>query len=69
MTPRVQPPTPQTPSPVPQADGDPGSQRHVAPKRAPHSSHDEGDEHIGAVENQVAPTSPPSPDDDEPKQG
>jgi hypothetical protein len=27
------------------------------------------DKHIGALEEQVTPTTPPRPDDDEPKQG
>ena len=29
----------------------------------------EDEAHIGATEDQVAPTTPPSPNDDEPKQG
>lgn len=30
---------------------------------------DVDDQHIGAREDQVTPTTPPRPDDDEPKQG
>ena len=30
---------------------------------------DEADNHVGATEDQVTPTTPPNPNDDEPKQG
>jgi hypothetical protein len=41
----------------------------VVPRRTSHAHPEHGDEHIGAKEEQVAPTLPPRGDDDEPKQG
>lgn len=38
-------------------------------KTRPEKALSEDEAHIGATEEQVTPTTPPSPNDDEPKQG
>ena len=69
---------PSTPRPSPQADGSPESlhktqppDRETAKDRAPKSGSEKSDEHLGAEEDQVSDTSPPSGSafKDEPKQG
>jgi hypothetical protein len=63
--------------PVPQKRRDqprPGNERERAPQPGRNLAHERpptngADEHIGATEDQVRPTTPPAPDDDEPKQG
>jgi hypothetical protein len=68
---------PQRPAPSPQADGTPES-LHKAEKsvarpeqQTAHPPSDPGDEHMGAREDQVSPTTPPAGNayNDEPKQG
>ncbi len=39
------------------------------PGNTPEAPATANDDHMGAKEDQVSPTSPPRPDDDEPKQG
>jgi hypothetical protein len=68
-TPRSTPP----PS-SPQADGSSESLHKAEhlPASKDKTSRPQGersDEHMGATEQQVSKTTPPSPDDDEPKQG
>jgi hypothetical protein len=58
----------------PQADGSSESLHKAEhpPASKANTSHPQGersDEHMGATEQQVSKTTPPSPDDDEPKQG
>jgi hypothetical protein len=68
---------PRRPAPSPQADGTPESLHKAEEPAVPpahHTAHpapDPGDEHIGATEDQVSPTTPPagSAFEDEPKQG
>ena len=61
--------------PVPQTSSEKTlSARRAAPRKPKRASQrtaagDAGDRHIGATENQVSPTMPPRPEDDEPKQG
>jgi hypothetical protein len=67
-------PSPRKSTPTPQADETSESVRKVrnadpSEDRTSHAKPDAGDEHIGATEQQVSKTTPPSPDDDEPKQG
>jgi hypothetical protein len=66
-------PSPGKSTPSPQADGTPES-LHKTEQPGPqnpasHAASAPGDEHMGATEQQVSKTMPPSPDDDEPKQG
>jgi hypothetical protein len=71
-------PMPTTPKPSPQADGTPET-LHQAPKPTSDRADDrlsrvqptEGDEHLGAKENQVSNTTAPAGQEysDEPKQG
>lgn len=61
----------ETPPPSsPQADGSSESLHATDhPIPAKDKQGERSDEHMGATEQQVSKTSPPSPDDDEPKQG